>query len=268
MNEWLELIANSFQSALQQIIDFFPKLIGAILLLLTGWLAAKFIEKVFNKIFNLIGINRISEKSGIDGLLSSFSIRKEFSWILSRLLFWAILFIFFLPISEILGLSFFADLVNQIISFLPNIVIALIILLTGSWASKIISGLVKGSANRIGSEYADLTGTIIYMMIMLITIVITLFQLKIEIGILSYILISIFGALAFGLALAFALGVKDIIKIIVLSAYLKQSLAPGTIISLKNIQGEVIECGRFFTIIKTDKSTTLSIPNSYFIEKP
>lgn len=261
MKEWIDMLLNSLQYSLEQIIFFIPKIIGALILLSLGFAASKLTEKLFYRLFVLVGIPKIASKSGVDSFLASLSLKSDFTKLLSRLLFWIIFIIFLLPVSNLFGMVFVSELVNTVIAFMPNIIVALIILLAGAWAAKVLSGLARGSAARVGSEYAEVTGTIVSLLIMLVTIVISLLQLKIEISILSYIIISLFAAFSFGLALAFALGVKDIIKALVSGTYIQKSVKRGQLVYTGEVKGEVIETGAVFTIIRDSAGQELVLPN-------
>lgn len=266
MNDWLNLLMSSIRNTFEQIIIFLPKLLGALVLLLAGILIAKIIEKAFHKFFQILGVNRIAQKSGLDHTLSSFEVKDDLSLLFARLLFWIVLFIFLLPISNLLGWVFFADLLGKIVSYMPNILAALVIILMGSWAAKILSNLARGSAARVSSEYAEVFGTMVNFIVLFITVIIALLQLEIEVWILSYILLAFFGALAFGFALAFALGSKDILRLIIAGIYVNRSLTKGSHVKLPDIEGVIVEVGSIMTIIEKEDNEQVAIPNSYFFE--
>lgn len=265
MSEWLDIFISSTRDTMGQVGVFLPKLLGALLLLILGFLVAKLVEKAFVRFFQIIGINRVAKKSGIKNTLSSFDIKNDLAWVFARLLFWVVLFVFLLPISNLLGLVFFADLVNQIVSYIPNILAALIMILLGSWAAKILSGLARGSAARVGSEYAEVLGTLVNLMILLITIIIALRQLNIEVQILSNILLVVFGSMAIGFALAFAFGAKDVLRLIISGIYINRTLNPGSRIKLNDLEGTIVEVGSIMTVIEKDNKERVSIPNSHFL---
>lgn len=265
MSELLDLLIASIRNTFEQIVIFLPKLMGALLLLVVGIIVAKLVEKTFYKFFKIIGINRIVKKSGLDQTLSSFEIKNDLSLLLARLLFWIILFIFLLPISNFLGWVFFTDLINKIVGYIPNILAALVIILLGSWAAKIMSNLARGSAARVSSEYAEIFGTIVNAGVLIVTFIIAMMQINIEVWILSYILIVLFGALASGFALAFALGAKDILKLIIAGIFLNRSLSKGSRLKLPDIEGTIVEIGSVMTTIEKDNKEIVAVSNSYLL---
>lgn len=267
MKESFDSVTMYFQEFLNKAIAFSPKVIGALGLLIVGFLIAKFFQKVSYRIFILFGLNRISRKSGLDNLMRSMNITTDFSAILGKLIFWIVILAFFIPVVNILGLTFFSVFINQLINYIPSFLIALLIILIGTWLGKIISGYVRGSAYRINSEYADVVGTLTNLFIIFLTIIIALRQLNIQIGILTNLILITFAAFGLALGLAFALGVKDILKMVIVSYYVNRSLEKTKYVKFKDIEGNIVEVGPLTTVIESKEGERISIPNYRFLEK-
>jgi len=267
MKESLNFITMYFQESINKIISFSPKILGAIGLLLLGFIIGKLLQKISYKIFILFGINRIAHKSGIDNLFRSINIKTNFSAILGKLIFWIVILVFFIPVVNILGLTFISVFIKQIIDYMPKFLIALLIVLIGTWLSKIISGYVRGSANRINSEYADIASALTNLMVVFLTIIIALRQLNIQIGILTSLILIAFATFGLGLGLAFALGVKDILKMVIASYYINRSLNKTRYVKFNDLEGKIIEVSSLTTVIQSKNGDLISIPNHRFLEK-
>lgn len=262
---WFDVLFYSTQDIFFQIIAFLPKLLSAILLFLIAWLIAKVLEKIIVKVFILIGIDKLSEKAGISNFLLSSGLPSNLSYIFARIIFWTILALFFLPISNILGMKFFASIVDEIIGYLPNLFVALFILLIGSWGAKVISGIIRGGANRLSLDNAELIGTVTNFFILIITFIIALTQLKIETEILTNILLIIIASVGFGVAIAFGVGSKDIFKNIIAGVYLSKAVRVGELVKANNLEGKIIHIGTVMTKIETKEHKEITIPNSQLI---
>lgn len=266
INNWLSVFMQSTQGALTMVISFIPKFIGAFLIFIIGWIIAKILEKVAKKFFELIGINKVSQKSGVENFLVSSGFSGNLSWIFARILFWGIILIFLLPVADILEFNFFADIVNSAIAYIPNVLIALLIVLFGSWAAKVISGMVRGGSVRLGSDYSEILGTLLNITILVVTFIVALAQLKINAAILGNILLIVVGSLAVGLAIAFGLGSQNIIRNVVAGVYIGKSLKPGSIIKTKLIEGKLIEVGTVTSVIETSEKQIIHISNNNLID--
>ena len=265
MNNWLNIFMQSTQSALEMIISFVPKFFASLLILIIGWIVAKIIQKASNKFFELIGINKLSTKAGIENFLISAEFPGNLSYIFSRILFWTVLLIFVLPISDILGFTFFANLVNIGLAYIPNIFLAMLIILIGSWAAKLLSGMIRGSSVRLGVEYSEVLGTIVNIGVLIITFVIALSQLNIDATILANILLLVIGAFAIGLAISIALGSKDLVKNIISGVYIGKNIKTGSTVRIKDMTGTLIDIGPVISTIEVDDKK-VKVNNSSFME--
>ncbi|MCB0742708.1 MAG: mechanosensitive ion channel [Ignavibacteriae bacterium] len=263
---WFDIIIFSAQNILFQVLDFIPKLLIVVFLLLIGWLVAKILQKLSNKIFDLIGVNNISSKAGIENFLVSSGFASNISYLFSKIIFWTVLILFLIPISDILNLKFFVNIIDQVINYLPNLFVALFILLLGAWGAKITGGIVRGSSKRLGLENAELLGTIFNVLILVIAFIIALTQLKIEAEILTNILLILLGSLGIAFSISFGLGAKDVFKNIIAGVYLHKSIRDGEFVKFGNIEGEIIEIGTILTKIKINENKEISIPNNQLIE--
>ena len=266
VTNWTQVFLQSVQAALENVLAFIPNLIAALILLIIALIVAKIIQKIFNKLFMLVGINKISTKSGIEGFLAASGFQQNLSWIFARTLYWFIIILFLLPISDILNLAFFADLLNKLISYIPNIIIAMLIILFGTWAAKVLSGMVRGSSARLSSEYSQLLGTVVNTTVLIITFIFALSQLNIDSSILSTILIILIAAIGLGLAIAFGVGTKDIVKNVTAGIYLNKTLKPGNNIRFKENEVKVIEVGSVSTLIEIAEGKQLQVSNSNILE--
>ena len=264
-DNWFDVLFFSTKDIFYQVVAYLPKLLTAIVLFLIAWVIAKILEKIISKVFILIGIDKISEKAGISNFLLSSGLPTNLSYIFARMIFWTIIALFFLPISNILGMQFFASIVDEVISYLPNLFVAIFILLIGSWGAKVISGIIRGGANRMSLDNAELIGTVTNFFILIITFIIALTQLKIETEILTNILLILIASIGFGVAIAFGVGSKDIFKNIIAGVYLSKALREGEQIKINNIEGKIIFIGTIMTKIETKNHEELSLPNSQLI---
>ncbi len=265
INNWLDIFMQSTQGALEMIISFVPKFFASLIILIVGWITAKIIQKLSNKFLDLIGINKLSTKAGIENFLISSGFPGNLSWTFSRILYWTVLLIFILPISDIMGLPFFANLVNTALAYIPNIFLAMLVILVGSWAAKILSGMIRGSSVRLGIEYSEALGTIVNIGVMIVTFIIALSQLKIDATILSNILLIVVSAFAIGLSIAFGLGAKDLVRNVISGVYISKTIKTGSTVRIKDMVGKLVDVGPVISTIEVDDKQ-ISVSNGSIME--
>jgi hypothetical protein len=205
-----ELFLEPLRATGEKIIALLPALLGALLILLLGWFLAKILKAALVKILVAVRLEKFSATSGLSKFLSRGDIKHSLADVLGTVFFW-IVFLFFINLAaDVLKFTLLQNLINSIISFIPNLVVAFLIIVVGVLLSSFFKGLVRVTASSYALARADLLGTIVQYLIIFFTLAVALEQLGVATNILVYSVLIIIGALAFGFALAFGLGSKEV----------------------------------------------------------
>ncbi len=191
---------------LVQLGEFMPKLLLAIVILVAGWLIAKFLLFAVIKGLKLINFNVVTEKAGIDKFLKQGGIAKTTIDILGILIYWLAILFTLLIAFETLGLTVVSDLFTQITLFVPNVIVAVIILAIGLYFARFVGDSVVAYSKNIGLEDAELLGRVCRYGIMVFVVVIALDQVDVADDIIRWTFFIVIAGIVFGLALAFGLG--------------------------------------------------------------
>lgn len=205
-----ELFLEPLKATGEKIISLLPALVGALVILLLGWLVAKILKAALIKLLVAVRFEKFGERSGLSKFLSRGDIKHSLADILGTVFFW-IIFLFFIDLAvDVLELSLIEDLLNSIISFIPNLIAAVLIIIIGMFLSSFFKGVVKVAASSYALAHRELLAKIVQYLIIFFTLAIALEQLGVATQILVNSVLIIVGAIAFGLALAFGLGSKDV----------------------------------------------------------
>jgi len=205
MNIWDEII-NSSVNSINSIGFFIPQLINAFLILIVGWVVAKIIQWIVWRLSHAFGIDNLAKKSGVHTFLEKRGIKRGFSGILSSICFWAIILIVLVGFFNSLGFQIVSDLLNQIILFIPNLLIACVVIILGFYLAEFISSLVVSSLEENNFENPSLVGKLVFYSISFFTIAIALTQIGIGGGIISNLVSIFFGSVGLAFAIAFGFG--------------------------------------------------------------
>ncbi|MBW7887336.1 MAG: hypothetical protein H3C35_03120 [Bacteroidetes bacterium] len=186
-----------------------PKIVAALLLLLLGWIFARLVEKLFIKIFRIIKLEDLAEKAGIENFLYRGGVKFTTSTLLAKLIYWFILFTFTLALLNSIGLHSANDLLNQMLLYIPNVLIAFVVLLFGTLLANFVQSAVSAYLNNIGLNNAEGLSLVIKYAILIFIVSMALEQLNIGGQVLVSAFQIAFGAFCFGVALAFGLGGKE-----------------------------------------------------------
>lgn len=209
MKEQVQIFLESSQQFLNEIAIALPKIIGALLILLLGWIIAKLLKKAIVKLLLLVRLNTLSEKVGIEKFLKQGGLKKTAVDLIGSLFYWIIMLTVILAVFNSLQLNSAQDLFNSIILFIPNIIVALVILLFGLYAAKFIATVLSSSLKNMNDKTAEIIEKIAYFSIVIFTVFLVLGQLKIAQDIITNAFILVFGAICLAFGLAFGLGGKE-----------------------------------------------------------
>ena len=202
--EFLDRLQGSFD----QLALYIPALLGALVILFAGYLLAKLIEKAFDRGLNKLGINRWLKRGGVLDAVERTGRRRTPSRLVGNIVFWFVMFVVILVAAHALGLSSLTNVFSELVSYIPSVIAALVIILVGIVLGEFVDGLLMASAGSIpgGATLARVgrAGVIILAIFM------ALQELGIATEIVTTAFAIIFGALALAFALSFGLGNREL----------------------------------------------------------
>ena len=196
------------QSSFDQLALYIPALLGALVILFAGYLLAKLIEKAIDRGLNKLGINRWLKRGGVLDAVERTGRRRTPSRLVGNIAFWFVMFAVMLVAANALGLQSLANVFSELVSYIPSVIAALVIILVGIVLGEFVDGLLMASAGSIpgGPTLARVgrAGVIILAIFM------ALQELGIATEIVTTAFAIIFGALALAFALSFGLGNREL----------------------------------------------------------
>ena len=216
-------IGDSFQNATDAFFDFLPNLLGFLVILLVGYIVAKVVAGVVGKLLDKLHIDRKLQESSarryVDAALPGASPASG----IARVVFWLIFIFFIVTAVGALGIPAATGFMNQVLAYLPNIIVAILIFVVAA----LLSGAVAGAVAKFMGDTptGKVVGTVVPAVVMVIAFFMILEQLQIAPEIVRIAFTAIMFALALGLALAFGLGGRDLAADLLRDARRKGSAA-------------------------------------------
>jgi hypothetical protein len=209
MQQELDIFLTSLHAVIRQVADFLPKLLVALVLLFVGWLVAKFARSAMRRLLALARFDLLAQKTGIEEFLKHGDIQITLSGIIAEVTYWLVLLIVLVTISSSLGLTAVAELFNRVVLYLPNIVVAVLILILGTLLARFVNRLVFAWLRNLGVEGALTISTVAEYAVQVFAIFVALEQLAIATHLLTTAFAILFGSVCLALALAFGLGGRE-----------------------------------------------------------
>jgi hypothetical protein len=206
MRDEFRLILESLQNSWYQVAAFAPRLLVGVLLLSVGWLLARGAEWLAVRLLRRVRVDEAAEHTGLDDFLLRGGVRFTVVTLVGRTLYWGILLMFSLAMINVLGLTMGTDVMGRLASYVPNVVVGIIVLVFGSLGARFVRGLVEAYLNNVGVSEAGSLGLLVQGALVAFVAILALEQIGIDVRLLSAAFQLAFGGLCLALALAFGLG--------------------------------------------------------------
>lgn len=206
---WGEAISFSLIDLWVRFINFLPTLIGALLVFLLGLVVASVLGKVIERIIRTIKIDQAVEHMSISEKIREHGINISISTFLGKVVQWFLVLVFLMAATDILGLSQVTSFLNSIVVYLPNVIVATIILTIAFLLGNLVFIVVRSSTRAAGVMSATLLATIVKWSIIVFGILAALIQLGIAVSLVNTIFIGLVAAISLAAGLAFGLGGKE-----------------------------------------------------------
>ncbi|MDD5723631.1 MAG: hypothetical protein PHY29_07835 [Syntrophales bacterium] len=202
-----------------KITAFLPNLIVAIILFAVGWTIARLLKVIIVKVLEKLYVDSATEKTGVQAFLNKGGFVMTPSEITGALVYWFVMVLVIVATFDALELPVVSDFLNSIFLYIPQVAVAIIILILGFLFGNFLSAVVRTAASSAGLKAAGTLENITLYSIVLFAVTAALVQLGIAPEIVTSAFVIGFGAIALALALAFGLGGKELA-----AAYLKKWL--------------------------------------------
>lgn len=210
MSNWQTVLLEPAKTVLSQISQFLINVLLVVVILIVGWIIAKFIKALVTKVLRTIKLDELSDRIELDNVLAKGGISYSLSELIGVICYWLGLLVTFVVAINAIGLTVAADLLNRIVLYIPNIIAAIFILILGMFMATLLSNIVRTAANNAGLSQAKFLSKVVEVAVVVFAIAITLEQLGIGAKIIELFISIVLASIGLGAALAFGLGCKDI----------------------------------------------------------
>ena len=202
-----------------------PKVLGFILILLIGWLIASAVATIVATFLRAARFNELAARSGFGGFVRSMGVERDSSGVLADVAKWFVRLITLVVAFDALGLPAVSQVLQSLLLWLPNLVVALVVLVVAGLAANALHGLVRGATAQAGFGNADLLANIARLAVWAFGVVVAVNQIGIATTLVNTLFMATVGALALALGLAFGLGGRETAALIVRNWYERSQTA-------------------------------------------
>jgi hypothetical protein len=260
----------SFTQAYAQVILLAPKVVAMVAVLVIGYVIARLVARVVTLLSEKLGLQVAAERSGLAESMAHMNIRRNVPAIVGTIVFWLLMCVFIMAAFTILGLPSVSEAMAPVVSYIPRLLAATVVVVVGLLAASFLRGVVATSTDRVGLPFAEHLANATYYVLVLLTLLAVCTQLGIQFELLQNLILICSAGIAIGFGLAFGLGGRDVMAGILAGYYIRQRLHAGDHVTIGHMEGTVREVGPVATIIETDEDGLLnrrSIPNTKMLNE-
>jgi len=209
ISSWGDAIFLAVSNALNSFLAAIPAVIGALIIILIGWIIAGVLARLVTELLRRAGADRLFAEHGGE-VYGSQSKKIKPSVVAGELVKWLVRIVFLVAAANVLGLTQVSQLLNDVILWIPNLIVAAIILLLAPILARFVRGAIEVGAGRMGFTNAPLLGRIAEIAIVVFAVIIAINQIGIAANLVNTLFIGVVAALALAFGLAFGLGGRDV----------------------------------------------------------
>jgi len=205
-----ETMMESFREAFSMTLGAIPRIIGFIIIVAIGWFISSLLAKAVTGLLRAIRFEELMQKSGLADFMNKMGTGIDSVGIVAGIVKWIVRIVVLLVAFGTLGLPAVADVMRQLLLWLPNLVVAIFVLFIGGIAARALGNIVRGATAEGGFTNPETLANVARTAVWAFAVVVAINQLGIATNLINTLFTGFVGALAIALGLAFGLGGRDL----------------------------------------------------------
>ena len=207
---WADVLTASFQNLGMGIIAFVPNVIVAVIIFVLGWLVGAALGRIIAQVLKAVKLDQMLKNTGLSDAVERAGFTLDTGAFLGMLVQWFFIIVFLMASLEVLGLTQVnLFLQNVVLAYLPQVIVAALILIVGAVVAQVAKSAVMGAAKAAGVHGAGAAGAVAMWAIWIFTILAVLAQLQVATAFVQTLFQGVVIAVSLAVGLAFGLGGQD-----------------------------------------------------------
>ncbi|MFO1184954.1 MAG: hypothetical protein U1E56_09215 [Bauldia sp.] len=209
IRDWSEAGLTSLAAALAVLLAAIPKILGFAIILIIGWVIAAAVSSLIGAVLRRVQFNRLAADSGFSGFVHGMGVETDAAGFIGDVAKWFVRLVALVVAFDALGLPAVSDVLRQLLLWLPNLVVGIVVLVVGGLLANAAAGVVRGSVAQAGFSNPDLMAQCARVAVWVFAIVVAANQIGIAQALVNTLFMGIVGAAALAIGLSFGLGGRE-----------------------------------------------------------
>ena len=259
ITEKKDMVLNTLESIWSEIALAIPNILGAIAILIIGWLITKIIIYVIKKALKLAKADKLDDKLNEIELFGEGKFKFNIIKMVTSFVKWLMLLVFIIVAADVAGLTIISQEIGKLLNYIPQLFTAVLLFLVGVYIASFIKKSITSLFKSLEISGGNGLGQLVFIIITVFVSITALNQAGIDTTIITSNITLILGALLAAFALALGLGAREVVSSLLKAFYTRKTYELGQEIKFNDIKGEIVSVNEISMTLKT-KSGTLIVP--------
>ncbi|WP_299335474.1 hypothetical protein [uncultured Psychroserpens sp.] len=265
ITEYKNIAMESLTTMWLEITKIFPSIIGALIVLIFGWLFSKIVVRLIKKALKLAKVDKLDEKLNeieiVEGKQLNFNTIK----IISTFVKWVIYIMLLIMVSDILNLKILSEKISDFLSYLPQLFVGLVIFILGLLFANFVKKGLKSLFESMDLSGGKMLSQVVFFLLLIFISITALNQAGVNTDIITSNLTMILAAFLLAFALAFGLGAREVVGDLLRTFYTRKTFEVGKKIEFENKTFEIDAIDNISVVLKNSEGK-LIVPIKDIVE--
>ncbi|MCP4443653.1 MAG: mechanosensitive ion channel [Aureispira sp.] len=237
----MDQLRQIFSTLFQQFKDTFPRLLGALALIILGWVLAKLLSGVVKRLLVSVKADRLTSKLNEIDIIERANLNIKASTFLSKTIYYALLLIFIIAASDFLGFEVVSQQISDILNYIPRFIAASIVFVVGIIVANFVRNAISTTFRSLNIPSGKLiSGFVFYFLLVTISIT-ALEQGGMDTDFLTENIQIVLGGIVVAFAVGFGFSSRTVLKNILAANYTKRKFEVGDLIKIGDYKGKIYQ---------------------------
>lgn len=265
ISEWNEGIMTSLSAITEEIAKVIPNLLGAIAIIIIGWLITKLIVGILKKALKLAKADKLDDKINEIELIEGKKLNFNIITIITKFVKWLLYIMILVIVTDILNLTIVSEEIKNFLGYLPKLFSALIIFTIGLLIANFIKKTIKSFFESMDLSGSKMISQIVFFLLLTFISITALNQAGVDTEIITSNITMILAAFLLAFALAVGFGAQKVVGELIRTFYARKTYEIGQKIEFNGIKGEVDSIDHVTVTLKTERGK-LVVPIKDIVE--
>ena len=266
LTDWSTLFYESLHSTGFKIMNTLPAILGAVLILLIGWLFAKLVASGIKKLLQVIRFDQMAENINAREFLQKANVSLSPTDLVAKFFYWILLLLVLVTTADSLGWDALSAEISNLIGLLPNLLLAITFFIVGVYIATFVRDFIRGASSSLGISAGRIFGNLVFYLLLIIVSLTALEQAGLDTSIITSNLLLIIGSVLIAAAISYGFASREILANILASFFSRRTFRVGQTIEIEGERGKVIEISNISVIIRNAAGEKVVIPTQQLIQ--